>query len=75
MAMQKTTIIEIRSKPKSPYFQYSCSRFSTSESAIKEFERLHGYIPKVLYFYNSISPNFRAWIVKKDENEHNKMEK
>ena len=67
MAMKKTEIIVIESKPKPPYMEFSLVTHPTPESAIAIYEDRTRKVPKKMYHYIPPSGKFQSWIVKEND--------
>lgn len=67
MAMKKTKITVIESKPKLPYKEYPLVAHPRAEDALAIFEDIHGYRPQKMYHYIPPSGKFQSWIIVEDE--------
>jgi hypothetical protein len=63
MAMKKTEVITIESKPKHYDHEYLRVTHPKPENALATFEDLHGYTPKKMYHYFPPSGKFQSWII------------
>jgi hypothetical protein len=68
MAMKKTEIIVIESKPKHYDHEYTLVTHPKPEHALATFEDIHRYVPKKMYHYiPKFGTKFESWIFVENE--------